>query len=86
MFACLVQTINETDPSFQERFSAKLEEGYREFKDHTEGDVTQELELFSWTREYLTGWNMITGQGKPFLGSSRLDSACCCLPRTWPRS
>jgi hypothetical protein len=68
MFACLVQTINETDPSFQERFSAKLVEGYREFKDHTEGDVTQELELFSWTREYLTGWNMITGQGKPFLG------------------
>jgi hypothetical protein len=69
MFACLVQTINETDPSFQERFSAKLVEGYREFKDNTEGDVTQELELFSWTREYLTGWNMITGQGKPFLGS-----------------
>jgi hypothetical protein len=44
-----------------------LGRAYREFKDNTDGDVIQELELLSWTREYLTGWNNITGQGKPFL-------------------
>lgn len=32
-----------------------------------EGDVRQEMELLSWTREYLTGFSQITGQGKPFL-------------------
>jgi hypothetical protein len=25
------------------------------------------LELLNWTRELLTGWNPIQGQGKPFL-------------------
>jgi hypothetical protein len=67
LVACLVQTVNETDPSFQDRFLAKLSEAYREFKDKTDGDVIQELELISWTRNYLTGWSWETGQGKPFL-------------------
>ena len=65
--ACLVQTLNETDPSFKERFLKRLEKAYQEFRDNMEGDVRQELEAISWTREYLTGWNPITGQGKPFL-------------------
>jgi hypothetical protein len=65
---CIVQTLNETDPTFQERFLARLGEAYSEFKDNTDGDTIQELELFTWTREYLTGFSMITGQGKPFLG------------------
>jgi hypothetical protein len=29
--------------------------------------VRHELELLSWTRSLLTGFNLITGQGKPFL-------------------
>ena len=66
--ACVVQTLNESDPTFQERFLKNLGEAYREFRDDTDGDVTQELELFQWTREYLTGWNMIAGQGKPLRG------------------
>jgi len=65
---CIVQTLNESDPSFQERFLERLGHAYRELKDNTDGDVIQEMELLSWTREYLTGWNMITGQGEPFLG------------------
>jgi hypothetical protein len=60
-----VQTLNESDPAFQERFLERLKNVYYQFRDDTDGDVTQELELFSWTREYLTGWNPITGQGKP---------------------
>jgi hypothetical protein len=64
--ACLVQTLNESDPTFQARFLDKLDRGYRQLRDDTDGDVNQELELFSWTRGYLTGFNNITGQGKPF--------------------
>ena len=66
--ACLVQTINETEPEFQDRFLDRLARVYREFRDNTDGDVTQELELLSWTREYLTGFNPVTGQSKPLLG------------------
>jgi len=66
LVACLVQTVNETDSSFEGRFLERLSR-YGEFKDNTDGDVRQEMELLSWTREYLTGWNTITGQGKRFL-------------------
>ena len=66
--ACVVQTLNESDPTCLERFLKNLGQVYGGFRDDTDGDVTQELELFQWTREYLTGWNMITGQGKPLLG------------------
>jgi hypothetical protein len=63
--ACIAQTLNESDPTFQTRFLERLGKTYYQFRDGTDGDVTQELELFAWTREYLTGWNPITGQGKP---------------------
>jgi hypothetical protein len=66
--ACLVHTLNESDKTFQGRFLKNLDEVYYKFRDEG-GDVIQELELFLWTREYLTGWIMITGQGKPVLES-----------------
>lgn len=66
--ACVVQTLNESDPTFRERFLENLGKVYYEFRDDTDGDVIQELELFQWTREYLTGWSKFTGQGKPLLG------------------
>jgi hypothetical protein len=64
--ACIVQTINESDSSFQDRFLERLSPGYRELKDNSEGDVIQEIELLSWTREYLTGWNTISGKASRF--------------------
>ena len=77
--ACLVHTLNETDKTFQERFLKNLDEVYYEFPDDTDGDVNQELELFSWTREYLTGFNKITGARQAALG--KLGAA----PRNlWP--
>jgi hypothetical protein len=66
--ACLVQTINETDTTFQDRFLLKLRDAYIELRDNTEGEVTEQLELLTWTQTLLTGFNHITGQGKPFLG------------------
>ncbi|WP_292506475.1 hypothetical protein [Mesorhizobium sp.] len=65
--ACIVQTLNESDPSFQERFLKRLSDAYYEVRDNMDGDVIQELELLAWTREYLTGFSNFTGQGKPFL-------------------
>lgn len=65
--ACIVQTLNESDPSFAPRFLERLSKAYRVVKDEWDGDVIQELELLSWTREYLTGFSQITGQGEPFL-------------------
>ena len=67
LMTCLVQTLNESDPSFQERFLERVALAYREIKDKTKGDVLDELELLSWTRELLTGFNLVEGQGKPFL-------------------
>lgn len=66
--ACIVQTLNESDPTFETRFLDRLGRVYYEFRDNSEGDVVQELELFSWTREYLTGFSTFRGQEKPLLG------------------
>jgi hypothetical protein len=44
-----------------------LEGAYRELKDNTDGPVQQEMELLSWTRSLLTGFDIVGGQGKPFL-------------------
>lgn len=66
----IVQTINESDPTFQARFLDRLARGYRELKDNTEGDVIQEMEMLSWTRSLITGFDHVTGQNEPFLGGS----------------
>jgi hypothetical protein len=68
--ACIVQTLNESDPTFQDRFLERLSRAYRELKDNSEGDVIQEMELLAWTRTLLTGFDHINGQGEPFLGGS----------------
>lgn len=65
---CIVQTMSETDPTFQEKFLNRLALAYAELKNNTEGDVKDEMELLTWTRTLVTGWNNITGQGEPFLG------------------
>ncbi|MCH2394321.1 hypothetical protein [Oceanibaculum sp.] len=61
--ACIVTTMNETDPSFQERFLKRLDEAYAR-KRHEFG--TEDLEVLSWTREILTGFTTSAGQGQPF--------------------
>ncbi len=65
---CIVQTLNESDQTFQNRFLERLSRAYRELRDNTDGDVIQEIELLKWTREYLTGFSQVDGQGEPFLG------------------
>jgi hypothetical protein len=71
LVTCIIQTMNETDPTFQERCLKRMSDAYYEVRDNYDGrwdgEVNQELELLSWTRELLTGWNFVTGQGNPFL-------------------
>ncbi|PDT19403.1 hypothetical protein CO674_33190 [Rhizobium hidalgonense] len=64
---CIVQTMNESDPTFTDRFLQRLSAAYSDLKDNTDGDVMEQLELLSWTRSLLTGFDHIHGQGKPFL-------------------
>jgi hypothetical protein len=69
--ACVVETLNESDPSFRGRFLEKMGQAYRKLKDgegeaEDWGDVVQEMELLSWTRSLLTGFDFIKGQGEPF--------------------
>jgi hypothetical protein len=70
LVTCIVKTLNESDPTFEKRFLENLAKAYSEFRDgdrHPDRDVILVLEMLAWTREFLTGWNMVTGQGRPLL-------------------
>lgn len=68
LVTCVVQTLSESEPTFQERFLNRIGEAYYELRDNSEMSEVRGLELLSWTRELLTGWDRIHGQRKPFLG------------------
>ena len=53
--ACLAQTLNESDSTFEKRFLKRLERAYDQIRDDSEGDVRQELELLSCVRDLLAG-------------------------------
>jgi len=61
--ACIVQTLNESDNTFQARFLDRLGKAYHEYRDDQPNDPREILELLTWTRELLTGWSNHTGQG-----------------------
>lgn len=65
--ACVVQTLHESDPSFETRFLERLEKAYRLLRDNTHGNVQHEMELLSWTRSLLTGFSLVDDQGRSFL-------------------
>jgi hypothetical protein len=67
---CIVQTLNESDPTFQKRFLANLDKAYVVFRDggrSGDRDPQTVLEMLAWTRELLTGFSFSEGQGKPLL-------------------
>lgn len=65
LLACVAQTLGESDHTFLDRLLANLDHAYRKLRDDPSATV-HELELLSWTRELLTGFNFVAGQGKPF--------------------
>jgi hypothetical protein len=76
---CIVRTLEKSDHSFEERFLANLDRAYDHFRennvatraDGTPREVQNVLEIMAWTRELLTGWSNITGQGEPLLPSDK---------------
>ena len=67
LVTCIVQTLNESDHTYQELFLARLGKAYDELRDDPAHGGLHALETISWVRELLTGWSFVTGQGKPFL-------------------
>jgi hypothetical protein len=51
LVASLVQTLSESEPTFQDRFSETLGRAYGTLRD--EGGTVAGLELLAWTREIL---------------------------------
>jgi hypothetical protein len=49
--ASIVQTLNESDPTFRARFVLTLEKAYRSLRD--QATTTSGLEVLAWARELL---------------------------------
>ena len=64
---CIVQTIGETDHTFLQRFQNRLRQAYLHLRDDSPDTASEEMELLQWTMEYLSGFDAVNGQGKPFL-------------------
>ena len=66
LIAALVETMNDGDPTFKERFLKNLTHAYCKERDSSRFDSAKNLEMFRWTRTLLTGFSHIDGQGDPF--------------------
>lgn len=67
MFAALVDVIVGTDSPQAERFAEALGKIYAHIRD--DSDDLNALELVSWTRSMITGFNMEKGQQTPLMKS-----------------
>lgn len=66
LVTCLVQELEAQHLGFSDHFLRRLGKAYGEVRED-ETPALDRLELINWTRELLTGFNQISGQGKPFL-------------------
>lgn len=73
LVACIVQTLQKSDPTFQKRFLDRLEAAYRHLKDEGREEDLPDLEVLQWTRELLTGFSFSKGKGEPFLSDFDAD-------------
>lgn len=64
---CIVQTLEEMHPGYQERFLEKLTAAQYYLRDEHTLPSQKSREMLDWTRELLTGFTWGKGQGKPFL-------------------
>jgi hypothetical protein len=60
---CIIEAMNETDPTFKDRVLKKMTDAYYKLRDDTDGDQIEQMELLDWTRSFLTGFDKINGQG-----------------------
>ena len=54
LMTCIVQTLNEKDPTFQARFLNRLAHVYEELSGATDADVHHEIEMLAFTHAFLT--------------------------------
>ena len=69
LVTCLVETLKDTDPTFQDRFIENLDRAYRITREQFDDQTLDRHELIRWVQTTITGWSSITGQGKPFFES-----------------
>jgi hypothetical protein len=68
LFGCLVEALDERDPGFRDAVTRKIDDAYAKVREpFQKGDPLYDTEIISWAREIVTGFNMSSGQGKPFL-------------------
>lgn len=64
LIAAITEAMNETDPTFKDRFVKKLDLASARRRDVANQN---ELEVLSWARELVTGFTFSSGKGEPFL-------------------
>ena len=55
LMTCIVQTLGESDPTFQGRFLNRLARVYEELRTAADTDVHHEIEMLAFTHAFLTG-------------------------------
>jgi hypothetical protein len=63
--ACIVDTLKESDPSFEPRFLARLDSAREKYRNNSDADPQQVLDVLHWTTEMLRGWNPVPDQEGP---------------------
>jgi hypothetical protein len=63
--ACIVQTLNESDPTFEPRFLDRLGREYEKYRNNSDADPVHVLDAIHWTGELLKGWNPVPKQAAP---------------------
>lgn len=66
LLTCLVQELEAHQEGITQRFLDRLGRAYAEVR-HDDTPALDRLELIDWTRELLSGFSQIQGQGRPFL-------------------
>jgi hypothetical protein len=65
LITCLVEAMSDLDADFKDRFVKNLDRSYAKIRDDT--DDLKALELLSWTRTMVTGFDFSGGQQGIFL-------------------
>jgi len=68
---CIVQTLNDSDNTFQKRFLKRLDKAYAELQNDPVASSHSREEI-AWTRELLTGVRFSDPAGQIFLGGQPL--------------
>lgn len=67
--ACIVETMNDKDATFRERFLERLDRVYENYRGNSDADPLHVLEVIHWTRELLDEWNPVPGRVDTIFGT-----------------